>query len=225
MTKDYAPPSTTRGNSKSAGKSAPKTKAKGQAKTKAKPKKSGAQVKNSRQSANNQTSAFGRAKLYFSLVVLVAAFGYGLYVLQSIPPAAPIAEKQPRAAAEPKKEVAAPVEEPTQRFKFYDLLPESEVTPPKVSAYQFKEKEKGEKYYYIVQTGSFKSMADAERQKATIAFQGLKASIKSVESQSGTTWHRVSTGPFFTRTDMNSAVDKLVSINIEPLIKKIKKDG
>ena len=58
-----------------------------------------------------------------------------------------------------------------------------------------------------------------------IAFQGLKADIKSVKNDQGSTWHRVSTGPFFNRSKMNSALDKLVSMQIQPLVKKIKKSS
>lgn len=214
MTKDYAPPSTTR--KKSTGKSNKSKPAPG----KGKAKKSGAHQ------APPPPPPKAKGKLFFGLAILLGAFGYGLYFLQSVPPAAPLDEEPQKITK--KKSVTKPEtksqDEDTQRFKFYDLLPESEVVPPKVSAYQFKEKNKSETYYYIVQTGSFKNRADAERQKATIAFQGLKGSIKSVQSSSGTTWHRVSTGPFYTRTDMNSALDKLVAIDIEPLVKKIKKD-
>lgn len=211
MTKDYAPPSTTR-------KSGTKPK-KAEGKTRA--KKSGAQH------TPPPPEPKGKGKLFLGIAILIGAFAYSLYFLQSVPPAKPLPEdkqsitkkttKTPKVSEQPKEE--------TTRFKFYDLLPESEVVPPKVSAYQFKEKNISDEYYYIVQTGSFKNKADAERQKATIAFQGLKGTIQTIESSSGTTWHRVSTGPFFTRTDMNSALDKLVSIDIEPLVKKIKKEG
>lgn len=216
MTKDYAPPSTTRGKTKPAGKS----KAKAKPKAKASTKKSGAKA-----APAPVPESRGRGKLFLSLAILIGGFAYGLYFLQSIPPAAPLEEDTQSVAKKQSQSVPKENEEKeTQRFKFYDLLPQSEVVPPKVSTYQFKEKEQGESYYYVVQTGSFKSMADAEKQKATIAFQGLKGSIRSVESQSGTVWHRVSTGPFYTRTEMNAALDKLVAINIEPLVKKIKKD-
>jgi cell division protein FtsN len=55
-----------------------------------------------------------------------------------------------------------------------------------------------------------------------IAFQGLKADIRSITNEQGSTWHRVSTGPFYNRSKMNSALDKLVSMQIQPLVKKIK---
>jgi cell division protein FtsN len=35
----------------------------------------------------------------------------------------------------------------------------------------------------------------------------------------------VNVGPFTSRSQMNSAVDKLVSINIQPLVRKVPKEG
>ena len=74
-----------------------------------------------------------------------------------------------------------------------------------------------------MQTGSFRNKSDAERQKATVAFQGIKAKIKVITSDSGTKWYRVTAGPYTNRSKMNGALDKLVAINIQPLVKKTKK--
>ncbi|PSF05819.1 sporulation protein [Marinobacter fuscus] len=110
-----------------------------------------------------------------------------------------------------------------QRFRFYEMLPESEVVPPKVEEYT-----PGpalQKFDYVVQSGSFRSKDDAERQRAQIAFQGLRAHVQRIDLDSGSVWYRVNVGPFTSRSQMNSAVDKLVSINIEPLVRKIPKEG
>lgn len=209
MTKDYAKPSTTR-TSASNGKKKPAR------------KKSSATASGRRKQAPPPPPK--RGKLIFVLALLIAGFGFGIYSLQKIP-----ATITPEPTTKnPKKNVttaspSATKAAPEQRFKFYDLLPESEVIPPKVDSYQFKEKSSSNDYYYVVQTGSFRSSADAERQKATIAFQGLKATIKPVQSAQGTTWYRVMTGPFYSRSEMNNVLDKLVAIQIEPLVKKVKK--
>jgi hypothetical protein len=106
-------------------------------------------------------------------------------------------------------------------FKFYDMLPDSELVPPQVDEYT---PSPGQTTFdYLVQTGSFKTPADAERQRAQIAFQGLRAFVSRIDLDSGTTWYRVSVGPFTSRSRMNSVVDKLVSINIEPLVRKVPK--
>ncbi|PVY70369.1 sporulation related protein [Tamilnaduibacter salinus] len=108
-----------------------------------------------------------------------------------------------------------------QSFEFYEMLPESEVVPPEVEAYQPGPSEAKDHFQYVVQAGSFKGEKDAERQRAEIAFQGLRAHVKKVTLDSGTVWYRVSVGPFESRSKMNSALDRLVSIDIQPLVRKV----
>ncbi|WP_148861697.1 SPOR domain-containing protein [Marinobacter fonticola] len=120
----------------------------------------------------------------------------------------------------------APAEKPKeqqQSFQFYDMLPESEVVPPKVEEYDPGPAPEERQFRYLVQTGSFKGQTDAERQRAQIAFQGLRANIEKITLDSGTIWYRVNVGPFDSRSKMNSALDKLVSINIQPLVRKVPK--
>jgi cell division protein FtsN len=80
-------------------------------------------------------------------------------------------------------------------------------------------------FNYLVQSGSFRQKGDAERQRAQIAFQGLRANVQRIDLDNGSVWYRVNVGPFTSRSQMNSAIDKLVSINIQPLIRKIPKEG
>ena len=167
-----------------------------------------------------------RVLFVFTLLVLLGAFVYGLYLLQTVPETHSIPAEETKIKAKPAVKTELKTQkEPENRFNFYDLLPKHEVVAPKVDSYQFKEKSAPGEYYYIIQTGSFRNLKDAERQKAMIAFQGLKADIQSVTSEQGSTWHRVSTGPFYNRSKMNGALDKLVSMQIQPLVKKIKKSS
>ncbi|MFL1403960.1 SPOR domain-containing protein [Marinobacter sp. M1N3S26] len=108
------------------------------------------------------------------------------------------------------------------KFKFYDMLPESEVVPPNVDEYT--PSPDTQDFRYLVQAGSFRSSEDAERQRAQIAFQGLRAKVSRIDIEDGTTWYRVNVGPFDSRSQMNSAVDKLVAISIQPLVRKIPKE-
>jgi len=224
MTQDFAKPNTTR---KPGDKKKPGSKSNAGSKTKksktAAKKAGSATLKNS-QPALPPTAS--RTKPILSLIILISAFGYGLYYLQSIPPTDSVLNvpHQNTTKKEPKNQNKTLEKKPNTRFKFYDILPESNIETLEVDAYRFKEKNKQTDYTYLVQTGSFRSKKDAERQKATIAFQGIKANIKVVTSSNGKEWHRVMTGPFSNRSKMNSVLDKLVSINIQPLVKKVKKD-
>lgn len=131
------------------------------------------------------------------------------------------APSQPPAAEEPAPEASASDEKPG--FRFYDMLPDSEVVPPKVEEYTPGPGQQN--FDYLVQTGSFRKQEDAERQRAEIAFQGLRANVKRIDLDSGSTWYRVNVGPFTSRSQMNAAIDKLVNLNIQPLVRKIPKEG
>jgi len=210
MTRDYAKPTTTK-------------KAGSKTKTKKRPTKKGAVTPKAAPVPKNSSS---NKFFHITLISLIlGGFGFGLYKLAQVPD--PTNVSQTTKPSEPKKQTketkVAKEPKPEARFQFYDLLPNSEVDTDTVDAYTFKEKGISEEYQYMLQTGSFKSAKDAERQKATIAFQGLKAKVRAVKNAQGSTWHRVETGPFNSRSDMNAALDKLYAINIQPLVKKSKK--
>jgi len=221
MTQDFAKPSTTRkpGDKKKPGPTSNTNSKAKKGKTNTK-KPSSATLKQ-----NQPTPQPKRTKPIILLILLISAFSYGLYYLQSIPPTKSIPNTTLKTPINKKTNTQKNLTEkkPDARFKFYDLLPESNIKPSEVDAYRFKEKNKQTKYAYLVQTGSFRNKKDAERQKATIAFKGIKADIKVVTSKSGTAWYRVMAGPYNNRSKMNGVLDKLVSINIQPLVKKVKK--
>lgn len=133
-----------------------------------------------------------------------------------------VSEKPAQQTARKPAKTARP-EDRKPAFRFYDMLPESEVVPPKVDEYTPGPTQQD--FDYLVQSGSFRSKEDAERQRAQIAFQGLRASIQRIDLDNGSIWYRVNVGPFTSRSQMNSAIDKLVSLSIQPLVRKIPKEG
>jgi cell division septation protein DedD len=163
-------------------------------------------------------------KWILSLAAVGGFIGFIAY-LNSLPTSEPRqAEKattaEPPAVKEKPPETAAK-EKPG--FRFYDMLPDSEGVPPEVEEYT---PGPGQQTFdYLVQTGSFRQQQDAERQRAEIAFQGLRAQVKRIDLDSGSIWYRVNVGPFTSRSQMNAAIDKLVNLNIQPLVRKIPKEG
>jgi len=132
-----------------------------------------------------------------------------------------VTEKPVQKPAKTPAETAKEEEKPG--FRFYEMLPESEVVPPKVEEYTPGPTQTD--FNYLLQSGSFRSKEDAERQRAQIAFQGLRASTQRIDLDNGSVWYRVNVGPFTSRSQMNSAIDKLVFLNIQPLVRKIPKEG
>lgn len=164
-------------------------------------------------------------KWILSLAAVGGFIGFIVY-LNSLPtspgPQQPALTGQP-AQKPAEKPAAQTAQDEKPGFRFYEMLPESEVVPPKVEEYTPGPVQQN--FTYVVQSGSFRNQQDAERQRAQIAFQGLRASIQRIDLDNGSVWYRVNVGPFTSRSQMNSAVDKLVSLNIQPLVRKIPREG
>lgn len=102
----------------------------------------------------------------------------------------------------------APQEElnPKPRFDFYTILPEMEVVVPEpepevipksqAKQEQSEEPPAGEAGKYMLQMGSFRQYADADRLKASLALVGIQAEIQKVKIDSGELFHRVRAGPY-----------------------------
>lgn len=164
------------------------------------------------------------------ILALAAVGGFVgfIFYLNSLPPVEPgdtgsdTATEESRQQDETAKQPEAKRKKPN--FRFYEMLPESEVVTPEVEEYT-PDSSRKQDFRYLVQTGSFRRQDDAERQRAQIAFQGLRAKIQRIDLDDGGTWFRVNVGPYDSRSQMNSVLDKLVNINIQPLVRKIPKEG
>lgn len=110
-------------------------------------------------------------------------------------------------------------------FQFYEMLPDSEVATPDIEAYRPDKGDSDENLEYILQAGAFQTREDAERQRAQVGFQGLRARIAEVSVDDGGVWYRVMVGPFDSRSRMNQAVDRLVEINIQPMVRQREAEG
>lgn len=160
-------------------------------------------------------------------VALLSGFAGFLVYLDSLEPATTTDQADTQLPSEP-----APESEPESKssdkkpdFQFYEMLPDSEVATPDIEAYQPEQSESERNLEYILQAGSFRSQEDAERQRAQVGFQGLRARITEVSVDDGGVWYRVMVGPFDSRSGMNEAMDRLVEINIQPLIRKREAKG
>ncbi len=168
--------------------------------------------------ASTQHQSGGLSVRWILSLAAVGGFTGFIVYLNSLPPAstpkpAVTTQSPPPAKPSPKKPGDA------THFRFYDILPDSKVVPQDIGDYAPGPEDRS--FEYMLQTGSFRHQADAERQRAQIAFQGLRAKIDRIEVDDGSTWYRVNVGPFDSRTKMNAVMDKLVSISIEPLAKKV----
>lgn len=74
---------------------------------------------------------------------------------------------------------------------------------------------------YILQAGSSRSAADAERLRASLALQGMVAQVQAV-TVNGETWHRIRVGPFASRAEADAAQRQLRSARINTLLLELR---
>ncbi|WP_070970523.1 cell division protein FtsN [Vibrio sonorensis] len=137
-------------------------------------------------------------------ILLVGAFGYGLYTLSMDPePPTPVVQPKPKPKSKPKADLPKPPDEP---WEYVESLPNKEI---KVKA---KELEVSE-VPYIMQCGAYKTQEQAEARKLDIAFQGINSKIRKKE---GSSWYRVVLGPYKFKRDAERDRHKLQRAKIEP---------
>jgi cell division protein FtsN len=156
-------------------------------------------------------------------VWLVTGLALGLFVtlivhLVKIAPEAAkarelaVAEAKASALAE-KKRKAEQARKDKKRYDFYTMLQQEKVEVPKDQAVP----DAPAYYQFMLQTGAFSSVADADRVRAELIMQGFDAQIKSSTSDKGTA-HRLIVGPFPNRSRMAKARSMLIAKGVATMM-------
>jgi cell division protein FtsN len=127
---------------------------------------------------------------------------------------------------------------PKPRFDFYTILPEMEVVVPDPEPEPVKPAkgpapvvEAGKTKVpavatatadYMLQMGSFRKHADADRLKASLALVNIEAEIQRFTRADGETFHRVRSGPY-ERGQVNKLRARLKQNNVSSLVVKLKR--
>lgn len=123
--------------------------------------------------------------------------------------------KAPEIAAETPNDIPKP------RFDFYKLLKESEVIVPATEPAENTATAQPPSEY-ILQVGSFRQAADADKLRAQLIFLNLDARTEAVTVR-GENWHRVVVGPFANHSKLAKARSTLVSNRYNALVLKRKR--
>ncbi|HEY6644549.1 SPOR domain-containing protein [Povalibacter sp.] len=114
-------------------------------------------------------------------------------------------------------------QEPETQFDFYEMLPKFEVVIPEKDGTASSGggaatvQKPGA---YVLQAGSFRRLADADRVRALIALQGVESKIQKVTVDNDT-WHRVRIGPINNLQKLDETRSKLRQAQIEALVIKV----
>ncbi|AWX98796.1 sporulation protein [Marinomonas primoryensis] len=171
--------------------------------------------------------------LWLLVPAILVAFIYGLMQLNQVAPTPKskpvekikaIVKPLPKEIKITPKEVKIKPVPKKDTFEFYQILQDSEVDTSHVDAYQ--STPRGEQdFYYMLQAASFRSPEDADRMRARLIISGLvEANVRKTIGKGEQPWYRVTLGPYESRSKMNRAEDKLVSMEISPYSYKVKKE-
>ncbi len=112
----------------------------------------------------------------------------------------------------------------SERYDFYEMLPNFEVVVP--------EKDKDVKRdlraaarierpgVYVLQAGSYRNEADAERVRAQLALQGVAAKVQRVAVDADV-WHRVRIGPISNLDELNRVRRQLRAAEVDALVIRV----
>lgn len=138
-------------------------------------------------------------------------------VERAAPPKTSSGSKQP-------KQVELPPETES-RFSFYEILPSYEVVVPRDEndgGQQAKTpKAVPEPGTYVIQVGSFRSNADADRMRANLALLGIESRIERVTIDDKTTWYRVRVGPEKNEARTNQVLKQLAENQIDAFLVRV----
>ncbi len=115
-----------------------------------------------------------------------------------------------------------PVKEPhpATRFDFYDMLPKFEVVLPEIGSQANPDRQAvsiSKPGSYVLQAGSFKVPADAERMRANLALLGIESRLQKV-SFDDDVYHRVRIGPTSDLNELNTIRRQLWDAEIETML-------
>ena len=114
-------------------------------------------------------------------------------------------------------------EEPAKAYDFYDMLPKFEMVVPekdKEVRPDIKSVPETRRGTYVLQAGSYKNFADADRVRAKLALQGVESKVQKV-SVDNDTWHRIRIGPISKLDELNRLRQILRKADVDVLVIRV----
>jgi cell division protein FtsN len=163
-----------------------------------------------------------------ALVGIVLAGASTVYIMSNRQHDAAIAREKAE-GPRPDPHRSAPTDPATagvtgEKYDFYEMLPNFEVVVP--------EKEKDVKRdlpataqierpgVYVLQAGSYRNEADADRVRAQLAIQGIDAKVQRVAVDADV-WHRVRIGPITKLEELNKLRKQLQAADVDAIVIRV----
>ena len=159
------------------------------------------------------------------VILTAGVFIYKSDAHKAVEPDSPRPEPQQRASSPSSdSDAGSASSEGGERYDFYEMLPNFEVVVP--------EKDRDVKRdipgaarierpgVYVLQAGSYRNQADAERVSAQLKLQGIDAKVQRVAVDNDV-WHRVRVGPISDLAELNKVRKQLQAADVDGLVIRV----
>ena len=113
---------------------------------------------------------------------------------------------------------------PSEKYDFYQMLPNYEVVVPEKDKDVKRDLPAGAPIerpgVYVLQAGSYRNEADAERVRQQLALQGVQAKVQRVAVDADV-WHRVRIGPITNLAELNKVRKQLQAAEVDALVIRV----
>lgn len=158
-------------------------------------------------------------------LALGLAVAAGVWHYKSRPPVEPVAVKEkkpaPRSASDEAQDGGTPGS--STEYTFYDKLKNFEVVIPEKEKdvhRDLKPAPETRPGTYVLQAGSYRNFADADRVRAQLALQGVESKVQKVTVDTDT-WLRVRIGPITKLDELNRIRTRLRQADIDALVIRV----
>jgi len=121
-------------------------------------------------------------------------------------------------------EAASASGKPAEKYDFYQMLPNFEVVVPEKDKDVKRDLPSAAKIerpgIYVLQAGTYRKEADANRVRAQLALQGIEAKVQRVAVDADV-WHRVRIGPISNLDELNKLRRQLQAADVDALVIRI----
>jgi cell division protein FtsN len=158
------------------------------------------------------------------IILTTGVFLYKSDTQKATEPDSPRPEPQRHAASNDDPDSGATGNEAGERYDFYEMLPNFEVVVPEKDR-EVKRDAPGASRIdrpgvYVLQAGSYRNQADAERVSAQLRLQGIDAKVQRVAVDNDV-WHRVRIGPISDLAELNKVRKQLQAADVDGLVIRV----
>jgi cell division protein FtsN len=129
-----------------------------------------------------------------------------------------------RSARAADAEAAGATGKPSEKYDFYEMLPNFEVVVPEKDKDVKRDLPAAAKIerpgVYVLQAGSYRNESDADRIRAQLALQGISAKVQRVAVDADV-WHRVRIGPINSLDELNKLRRQLQAADVDALVIRV----